>query len=403
MAEPFSEFVQRQLATIQTEGLLRKRRLVEPLGEGRCRLNGRELWDFSSNDYHGLANHREVIAAACESTRTHGLGARASVLISGWTPAHQALRDQLATFEAVEDVLLCSSGYAACQGAIAALVKPGDLVFCDRLNHACLIDGCRLSGGSLRVFRHSELDALERQLQKFQSHQGRRWIVTETVFGMDGVLAPLARLVELAEQYDATIICDEAHATGVYGSTGQGAVTELRESGHCDADLINRRIAVRVGTLSKSLGSQGGFVAGSAALIQLLWNTARPLMFSTGLSVAACGGAAAAIRILQDDPDRCSRLRKSSVEFRQTLRDAGLTLLGDSDSPIVSVVLEDPDRTMNWASELEVAGFLVGAIRPPTVPHNTARLRISLSSVHSPDVLNELTQVLLKLHETSHV
>lgn len=403
MSEPFSELVQRRLATIRDEGLLRKRRLVEPLGEGRCRLNGRELWDFSSNDYHGLANHPEVIAAACESTRVHGLGARASVLISGWTPAHQALRDQLSQFEAAEDVLLCSSGYAACQGAISALIEPGDLIFCDRLNHACLIDGCRLSGGSLRVFRHNELDALERQLEKAQSHNGRRWIVTETVFGMDGILAPLVRLVELADKYDATIICDEAHATGVYGSSGQGAVTELRESGRYDVAMIDRRIPVRIGTLSKSLGSQGGFIAGSAELTQLLWNSARPLMFSTGLSVSACAGASASIRLLQEQPDRCRHLRRAAAELRKILSEAGLTLLGDADSPIVSIVLEDPERTMTWAGELEAAGYLAGAIRPPTVPHNTARLRISLSSVHSPETLEELTRVLLKLHEASHV
>ncbi|HBN79637.1 MAG TPA: 8-amino-7-oxononanoate synthase [Planctomycetaceae bacterium] len=377
------------------------RRVVEPLGQGRCRIEGRELWDFSSNDYHGFSHNPAIQSTAIQAIEQYGVGARASVLISGWTPAHQDLSDALRNFEAVGDILLCSSGYAACQGAIASLVQEEDILFCDRLNHACLIDGCRLSKAKLRVYRHEDLTTLRRELTKSQSEKVRRWIVTETVFGMDGTLTPLVELVQLAEEFDAYLICDEAHSTGVYGSSGQGLIGQFREQGELTDELIERRIPVRIGTFSKALGSQGGFVAGAAETIRLLWNTSRPLMFSTGLSIAACAAATAAIKQLQAHPQHISKLRNQSREFRLNLKNSGFEVLGQENSPIIPVVLQNEEKTMEWAKELESRGLLVGAIRPPTVPQGTARLRITLSSIHPEKSTDKLIKALQDLQESS--
>tara|TARA_R100000789_G_scaffold100383_2_gene110267 strand:- start:14301 stop:15518 length:1218 start_codon:yes stop_codon:yes gene_type:complete len=390
VSNSFHDDVRDRLGAINEQNLLRTRRVVEPLGQGRCRIEGRELWDFSSNDYHGFSLHPVIQSAAIKAIEHYGVGARASVLISGWTPAHQELSDALRNFESVGDILLCSSGYVACQGSIDSLVNEDDLIFCDRLNHACLIDGCRLSKAKLRIYRHEDLTTLRRELKKSQSEKVRRWIVTETVFGMDGTLAPLIELVQLAEEFDTYLICDEAHATGVYGSCGQGLIAQLREQGDLTAELIERRIPIRIGTLSKALGSQGGFVASSAETIQLLWNTSRPLMFSTGLSIAACAAATAAIEQLQEHPQKISSLRNSASQFRRHLKDSGFEVWGEENSPIIPVVLWDEERTMSWAKELEAQGYLVGAIRPPTVPNGTARLRISLSSAHSEELIEKL-------------
>ncbi len=397
MNNSFHDNVRDRLHAIQQQNLLRTRRVVEPLGQGRCRIEGRELWDFSSNDYHGYSLDPAIQSAAIKAIEQYGVGARASVLISGWTPAHQALSYTLRNFESVGDILLCSSGYAACEGTIASLVKDDDTIFCDRLNHACLIDGCRLSKAKLRVYRHEDLTTLRRELSKSQSVKGHRWIVTETVFGMDGARAPLVELVQLAEEFDAYLICDEAHATGVYGSCGQGLIAQFRELGKLPAEHIERRIPVRIGTLSKALGSQGGFVAGSAETIQLLWNTSRPLMFSTGLSIAACAAATAAIKQLQEHPQQISKLLNLSTQFRRNLKESGFEVLGEENSPIIPVVLQDEESTMKWAKELEFRGFLVGAIRPPTVPQGTARLRITLSSAHSEGSIEDLIKALQDL------
>ncbi|MBL4886148.1 MAG: 8-amino-7-oxononanoate synthase, partial [Planctomycetaceae bacterium] len=370
-----------------------------PTGNGRCLIDGRELHDFSSNDYLGYSQHPDVIAATVRSVNELGVGARASMLISGWTPAHQLLSQRLCELEQTPAALLFSSGYAACQGVIASLVNPEDTLFCNRLNHASLIDGCRLSQAKMRVFRHDRLEILERELNK-APQQGTRWIITETVFGMDGTLAPLADLVELAQKYNAYILCDEAHATGVYGDGGRGCIAELEESG-ISRDIINRHIPLRIGTLSKALGSQGGFVVGSTEVIELLWNNARTAMFSTALSIPACAAAAEAIRLLMQDSQRPAKLRDKVKSFREELLNNNLAVLGAVDCPIVPVVLKDPEATINLASKLEDEGFLVGAIRPPTVPENTSRLRISINADHTPEVLHQLAQSLkTAVHES---
>jgi 7-keto-8-aminopelargonate synthetase-like enzyme len=257
----------------------------------------------------------------------------------------------LASFERQPAAILFPTGFAANSGTISALVGAGDAVFCDRFNHASLVDGCRTSGARLRVYRRPDWELLERELKKTRE-SGKRLIVTDGVFSMDGDLAPLPELCDLAERYDAMLLVDEAHGTGVFGPGGRGAA-ELQG--------VEHRVTVRVGTLSKALGSLGGFVAGSQELVDWLWNNARTQIYSTALPPAACAAAAAAIDIIVAEPERRARLRELSMRFREQLAAAEIPTIAGSTGPIVPVVLGSPERAMQVAGQLEERGFLVGA------------------------------------------
>ena len=363
-----------------SQGLLRRRRTVQQLVDGWCEVDGRRLLNFASNDYLNLAGDPRVIAAAVEALSTWGVGSRASALVCGRTTWHERLERRLAEFEGQPAGLLFPTGMAANLGSVAALAGPGDVVFCDRLNHASLVDGCRLSGAKLRVYQHAALSVLERELDKAADAR-RKWIVTDSVFSMDGDLAPLPELCDLAERFGASLIVDEAHGTGVYGTLGRGAA-ELLD--------VEHRIAVRVGTLSKAIGTLGGFVTGSQELIDYLWNHARTQIYSTALPPAICAAAVAAIDIIAAEPSRRERLLSASASFRDQLRELGVESLPGSVGPIVAVRLTDPDSAVRAAAHLEREGFLVGAIRPPTVPRGTSRLRIVVTTAHTDDDLTQL-------------
>ncbi|HEX6987487.1 MAG TPA: 8-amino-7-oxononanoate synthase [Planctomycetaceae bacterium] len=367
------------LAAIARDGLRRPRREARRLGNGRIEIGGRTLVDFASNDYLGLANDPEVVAAAREAL-AGGVGSGASALVSGRTPHHAALEAVLAAFEGQEDAILFPTGYAANVGTVAALAGPGDVIFCDRLNHSCLVDGCRLSGASFRVYRADRLAQLERHLAA-AAGSGRRWIVTDGVFGMDGVVAPLAGLCDLADRYDAALIVDEAHGTGVLGDRGRGA---------CERCGVEDRVAVRTGTLSKAVGALGGFVAGPRELTEYLWHRSKTQMFSTALPPAVCAAAAAAVRLIESQPDRRERLARLADRLRGRLRSSDLDVPGDAGVPIVPVILGEPERAVAAGAELERRGFAVAVIRPPTVPRGTARLRISLSAAHNEGTVDAL-------------
>jgi 8-amino-7-oxononanoate synthase len=369
------------LDELQRAGLVRRRREVIPLTDGSCVVDGRRLIDFASNDYLGLARDPRLIAAATKATQEAGTGASASALVCGRTEWHAELERRLSEFEGQPTAILFPSGYAANVGTIAALAESNDVVFSDRFNHASLIDGCRLSGANVRIYRHDDLVGLERELVDLTDAR-RRFIVTDSVFSMDADLAPLADLCDIAERHDATLIVDEAHATGVFGERGRG-VAELQH--------VETRIAVRIGTLSKAIGSQGGFVAGSAELVDWLWNKARTQMFSTALTPAACAAATAALTVIADEPFRREELSKRATDLRRSLIDAGLQVPGELTCPIVPVIVGDPEATVASAARLEERGFLVGAIRPPTVPEGTSRLRIVLHATHTADQIASLS------------
>lgn len=376
-----------ELAAIDRDMLRRPRREGRRLAGGKIMRDGRELLDFASNDYLGLSNDSQVVAAAAAALADYGIGSGASALVTGRSSWHAVLERSLAAFEGEDDAVLFPTGYAANVGTLTSLISANDVVFCHRLNHASLVDGCRLTGATLRLFRSDRLNDLERRLAAATAFS-RRWIVTDGVFGMDGTVAPLADLCTIAERYDTAVIVDEAHGTGVLGRNGRGACE------HCG---IEQQVAVRIGTLSKAVGSLGGFVAGPRPLIEVLWNHARPQMFSTALPPALCAAAVEAVRLIAERPHERERLARLSDQLRHRLRDAGLDVPGDPGVPIVPVLIGDPERAVEVGQELDRRGFAVGVIRPPTVPRGTARLRISLSAVHADDDVESLTSSLIEV------
>jgi 8-amino-7-oxononanoate synthase len=376
-----------ELAALDATGLRRSKSETRRLPGGRIERGGRVLFDFASNDYLGLTCEPRLAAAARAALDECGVGSGASALITGRTRWHAELERALAEFEGEEDAILFPTGYAANVGTLTALLGEGDVAFCDRLNHASLVDGCRLSGAALKVYRFDQLDKLERHLAAAAGYR-RRWVVTDGVFGMDGVVAPLAELCDIAERYDASVIVDEAHGTGVLGNLGRGA---------CELAGVEDRIAVRIGTLSKAIGAIGGFVAGDAALIEHLWNHARTQMFSTALPPAACAAAIEGARMIRQYAGRSTRVGARAIRLRDQLRDGGIEALGWFGVPIVPVVLGESERAVAAGLELERRAFVVGVIRPPTVPRGTARLRVSLSAVHTTGAVDELADHLIEV------
>ncbi|WP_339734945.1 8-amino-7-oxononanoate synthase [uncultured Gimesia sp.] len=378
------EWIEDDLQKIRDTGLFRSRRTFKPLTGGRCMLDGQTLINLSSNDYLDLAHDDRLIAAAASALSEMGVGARASALVSGRTEWHAKLEAQLAQFEGTEAAILFPSGYAANLGIVSAFANEQDTVFCDRLNHASLIDGCRLSGARLRVYRHDRLEKLKRELDKVTG-DGKKIIVTDSVFSMDGSLAPLVSLCDLAEKFQAILIIDEAHATGVWGASGRGLAEELG---------VEHRVTIRIGTLSKAVGAMGGFVAGASDLIDWLWNRVRTQIYSTALPPAICAAACKSLEIIQAEPERRRVLSERADFLRNELQQRTNVTIPSSAGPIIPVILQDPGVTMNVAAELQEAGFLVGAIRPPTVPEGTSRLRVSVTCAHQRDDLERFLKAL---------
>ncbi len=349
------------------------RRFLEPLDSPQgplVRLGGETLVNFSSNDYLGLASSPTVRAAAIAALEAHGVGSGASRLVVGDTTAHQRLEARLASFEHAEAALLFNSGYAANVGTLQALVGPEDAVFSDSLNHASLIDGCRLSRARTVVYPHADVEALERALLSTPAR--RRLVVTDAVFSMDGDHAPLREMVGVCRAHGAALFVDEAHATGVLGSRGTGLCEEL---GLSDA------VDVRMGTLSKALGGMGAYICASRPVVELVLHRARPLVFSTALPAALCAAAGAAVDIVEHDEALRARLWRNIRRFSAGLRSLGFA--AEPRSAIFPIIVGEPERAISAARALRSRGLLVKAIRPPTVPEGTSRLRFCLSAAHT--------------------
>ncbi|QSQ18329.1 8-amino-7-oxononanoate synthase [Myxococcus landrumensis] len=365
-----SSWAREDLASLQARGL---RRYLEPLESPQgpvVRVGGETLVNFSSNDYLGLAASPSVRAAAIAAVERHGVGTGASRLVMGDTSAHHRLEARLMAFERAEAVLLFNSGYAANTGILPALVGSGDAVFSDALNHASLVDGCRLSRARVVVYPHADVDALAKALAETPGR--RKLVVTDTVFSMDGDVAPLRDIVDVCRAHGAALMVDEAHATGVLGARGAGLCEELGLEGQVD---------LRMGTLSKALGGQGAYVATSRVVADLLISRARPFIFSTALPAALCAAAEAAVDAVETDSDLRPRLWRNIRRFSDGLRAMGLR--AEPRSAVFPVVLGEPERALDAARRLREAGVLVKAIRPPTVPEGTSRLRFCLSAAHT--------------------
>ncbi|AEI62414.1 8-amino-7-oxononanoate synthase [Corallococcus macrosporus] len=349
------------------------RRYLEPLDSPQgpvVRVGDETLVNFSSNDYLGLASSPTVRAAALAAVERYGVGTGASRLVVGDTAAHHRLEARLAAFERAEAVRLFNSGYAANTGIIPALVGPGDAVFSDALNHASLVDGCRLSRARVCVYPHADVEALERALA--QTPARRKLVVTDTVFSMDGDVAPLRDIVTACRAHGAALMVDEAHATGVLGHRGAGLCEELGLEGQVD---------LRMGTLGKALGVMGAYVATSRAVADLLVSRARPFVFSTALPAHLCAAAEAAVDAVEGDPDLRARLWRNIRRFAEGLRVLGVR--AEPRSAVFPLILGEPERALDAARRLREAGVLVKAIRPPTVPEGTSRLRFCLSAAHT--------------------
>lgn len=369
-----------ELRRWDSDGLRRPRSVVHSLNDGWCEWNGRRLRNASSNDYLNLARDPRIQAAAIEAIRENGFGAGASALVSGRSPWHDRLETELARWESSGAALLFPSGMAANLGVLGAVAGPDDLLLCDRFNHASLVDGCRHSRARLRVYRHDRLNVVERELSAAAGFR-RRFIVTDSVFSMEGDQAPLVELCDLADRFDAQLIVDEAHATGVFGDTGNGL---------CQQQGVAHRAAIRIGTLSKAIGSLGGFVVAPFEVIDFLWHRARTQIYSTALPAACCAAALAALEIIQTDGKPRRQLLDRCVAFRTQLLDRGIMPYPHSVGPIVSIIVGDADRAMRARQHLIDSGWLVAAIRPPTVSHGTSRLRISLTAAFGEDDLTAL-------------
>jgi len=365
-----------ELRRLSEQGLLRSRREVIPLPGGQCRLNGQTLWNFASNDYLGLADDPRLKQAAIDAIQVSGIGARASPLVTGRTDWHARLESAISRFKQTESAILFPTGFAANLGTIGALAGPDDIVICDRLNHASLIDGIRQTRARLRVIPHGDVTACRQQLQQATGTR-RRLIVTDSVFSMDGDHAPLRELHDCAEEFDAILIVDDAHATGVFGDRGTGLLEV--------AGISASQRVISIGTLSKAIGLQGGFVAGSSVLINWLWNSARTQVYSTALSIPVCAAAVTAFELITAEPERRHWLRETSSQVIAGLRQSGWHVPDPARGPILPVLVGDAALTMQLASALEERGILVAAIRPPTVPAGTARLRVSLCVSHGQE------------------
>lgn len=345
-------------------GLYRRRRRPTSAQGPHLRIGTRDYLNFTSNDYLSLAADPRLARAAAKVARRYGCGAGASPLVSGHLPPLRSLERALAAWEGTEAALVFSSGFAANLALVSSLVDRDDAVFSDELNHASLIDGCRLSRAGVHVYRHRDMNHLADLLR---GCRGRRLIVSDSVFSMDGDLAPLPDLYDLARRFDALLLLDEAHATGILGATGRGAAELLPPPRDLDPEAV-----IRLGTLSKALGTQGGFVSGSRRLIRWLINRARPYIFSTALAPPTAAAARAAVGIVQDESWR----RRHVLDLA--------ALLGGT-VPIVPLIVGSAAAAVRLSKQLQRDGLLVPAIRPPSVPEGTARLRISLTAGHTSE------------------
>jgi 8-amino-7-oxononanoate synthase len=359
------------LAALERAGLRRQRRVLDSPQGPRATVDGRALANFSSNDYLGLANHPRLRAAAHAAIDAYGVGAGASPLVSGHLRAHEEAEQRFARFANLPRALLFASGYAANLGVIAALCDRHAEVFGDKVNHACLHDGALLSRATFTRYRHLDMDGLARALTASSAEV--KLVATDAVFSMDGDIAPLPEMLRLADRHDAWLLVDDAHGVGVLGATGRGALEHF--------GLASSRI-VYMATLGKALGGYGAFVAGAPEVIEWLVQRARTLIYSTALPPMAAAVAVAAMDVIDEEPQRVARLGERIAQFRSAAEAAGLQLL-PSRSAIQPLVVGDAGAAVAASSRLAEQGFLVPAIRPPTVPEGTARLRISLCADHT--------------------
>ncbi|BAU66368.1 8-amino-7-oxononanoate synthase [Stanieria sp. NIES-3757] len=377
-------WLEKSLATIHRANWYRSVKTINSLPNAIVELEGKKVINFASNDYLGLTGDERLIQAAIQATQQYGTGSTGSRLLSGHRELHQQLENAIASLKQTESALVFSSGYLANLGTITALVGQKDLIIGDKYNHSSLKNGAKLSGAKLIEYNHSDIVDLTTKLQQNRTLYRRCLLITDSVFSMDGDLCPLPQLISLAEQFDCMLLVDEAHATGVMGKTGAGCVEHFNCTG---------KQLIQIGTLSKALGSLGGYVAGSATLIDFLRNRAPSWIYTTALSPADTAAALRAIAIIQTEPSRREQLWRNVNYLKQQLSQFNLL---PSQSPIICLGLTTPEQALKLAQQLTEAGIFAPAIRPPTVP--TSRLRFSVMATHQTEHLQQLVTELKSNH-----
>ena len=372
-----------QLKALKKQGLYRSRRVIDSPQGVKIVVDGRKVLNFCSNDYLGLANHPEVIKAFQQAVNYYGVGSGSAHLICGHSTAHHRLEEQLAEFTGRDRALLFSTGYMANMGAISALVGKGDLVLEDKLNHASLLDGGLLSGATFKRYLHTDIDSLLSKIENATAQ--KKLIVTDGVFSMDGDIAPLSELSEIARQKQAALMVDDAHGLGVLGQTGAGILEEL--------NLNQADVPILMGTLGKALGTAGAFVAGSNDLIEYLIQKARAYIYTTAIPAAITVATSKSLQIVKEESWRREKLRALVKQFREGAAQLGLELM-DSNTPIQPILIGDAQKAVITSQKLLEQGFLVSAIRPPTVPKGKERLRVTFSANHQASDVETLLQIL---------
>jgi glycine C-acetyltransferase len=388
-ARPQLAHLTAQLDDFKRAGTYFKLRQLDDAQAPVCTYDGREVINLASNNYLGLCNDKRLEEAAIRAVREHGVGSGAVRTIAGTMRIHMELEEKIARFKNVEACVVFQSGFTANAGTVGSILGKEDFILSDELNHASIIDGARLSRAKIKVFRHKDVAHCEELLKEVENEPGRKLIITDGVFSMDGDIGPVDQLAALAEKYGAIMMVDDAHASGVLGRNGRGSVDHFN---------IHGKVDVQVGTLSKAIGGLGGYVCGSRDLIEFLYHRARPFLFSTSHPPSVAATCIAAFDILQNEPERIDRLWANTAWFKQQLRTIGFDIGGRttpaSETPIIPLILGDGRKTMEFSRELFTQGLMATGIAFPTVPEGKARVRLIMTSEHTRPQLERALEIL---------
>lgn len=381
------QFLTSQLGSWREAGTLQRLRVLDSPCEPVSRVDGKEVINLASNNYLGLANHPKLVEASVKAAKEYGAGSGAVRTISGTMSLHMRLEERIAAFKQVEACVVFQSGFAANAGTVSALLGPEDHIISDSLNHASIIDGCRLSRAKIHVFPHGEPAAAEEKLKALAGTPGHKLLITDGVFSMDGDIGDLPSLVDIAERHGAVMMIDDAHSSGVLGRNGRGTVDHFH---------LHGRVDVQVGTLSKAIGVLGGYVCGTRDLIDFLYHRARPFLFSTSHPPAVAAACLAAFDVLEREPERIERLWSNTRRFQDALRNAGFNT-GRSQTPITPVIVGEAKAAHEFSQRLFENGLFATGIGFPTVPEGKARIRAIVTATHTVETLDRAVEILVKV------
>jgi glycine C-acetyltransferase len=380
-------YLSEQLDAWRKAGTYQRLRVLESACEPMSRFDGKEVINLASNNYLGLADHPKLIEAQVAAAKKYGAGSGAVRTISGTMSIHMELERRIAQFKHTEACVVFQSGFAANAGTVSAILGPDDHIVSDALNHASIIDGCRLSRAKIHVFPHKDTAAAEQMMQDLTGAGGHKLLITDGVFSMDGDIGPLPELVQIAERHGAIMMIDDAHSSGVLGRNGRGTVDHFG---------LHGRVDVQVGTLSKAIGVLGGYVCGSKDLIEFLYHRARPFLFSTSHPPAVAAACLAAFDILEEEPDRIERLWENTRYFKGVLKNAGFDT-GDSETPITPILVGEAKTAHAYSAALFENGLMATGIGFPTVPEGKARVRTIVTATHTRELLDRAAEILTRV------